>query len=98
MQRYGCCEIGGGTTADVHVYIVTTKPLGFLFILGMNSILTLGGVTVNGQHEASLRVEGTVLYAVASSVTTIEERDFSLSCDPVTNAWVAPNRSSFRTR
>ena len=56
-------QLSSRTTADVHVYVVATKPLGFSFILRMNGILALGGVTINGQQEVSFRVVGTVLCA-----------------------------------
>ena len=85
-------QLSGGATADVHVYVVASKPLGFPFILGMNGILVLGGVTVNGQQEVSFGVESAPVCAATRSVTTkeslvptIDEKDFSVSHDPVSN-------------
>ena len=52
------------------------------FTLGNNGILALGGLTINGQQKVNFGVVGTFLSAAASSMTTIDERNFSMSPDP----------------
>ena len=39
-------RVGNGSSVVVDVYVVDFKPLGFEFILGINGISALGGVTI----------------------------------------------------
>ena len=84
-----CLRLNGGATVNIDVYVVSSKSLGFSFIRGMNGILALGGVTVNGEREVTFGVENTPVCAAASAVPTIDERDISVIHDTVSNVWVA---------
>ena len=84
-----CLRLNGGTTVNIDVYVVFSKSLGFSFILGMNGILALGDVTVNGERDVTFGVESTPVYAAASAVPTIDKRDFSVINDTISNVWVA---------
>ena len=42
----GVCRVCNGSSVVVDVYVVDFKPLGFDFILGINGISALGGVTI----------------------------------------------------
>ena len=84
-----CLRLNGGATVNIDMYVVSSKSLGFSLILRMNGILALGGVTVNREWEVTFGVESTPVCAAASAVPTIDERDFSVTHDTVSNVWVA---------
>ena len=37
-----CLRLGNGASVEVEVLVVSAKPLGFPFVLGMNSVTALG--------------------------------------------------------
>ena len=46
-----------GHTVAVEVLVVAEKPLGFAFILGMNGVEAMDGVTVCSRHKVRFGVE-----------------------------------------
>lgn len=84
-----CLKLSGGATVNIDVYVVSSKTLGFSFILGMNAIVALGGVTVRRGRDVAFGVESAPVCAAASATPTIDERDFSVTHDTLSNVWVA---------
>ena len=87
-------QLHNGASAEVDVLVVDSKPLGFAFILGMNAVATLGGVSVNPQREVRFGIEDSLACAAVSTVPDINERDFSVSYDTANNNWTAAWRWS----
>ena len=44
-------RLDNGASVDVKVFVVSDKPLGFPFVLGMNGVTALGGVSVNAHRQ-----------------------------------------------
>uniref|UniRef100_A0A5S6Q5M4 Integrase catalytic domain-containing protein n=1 Tax=Trichuris muris TaxID=70415 RepID=A0A5S6Q5M4_TRIMR len=79
-----------GGRITVEVIVTDTKPLGFDFILGMNGIVALGGVTVDDHRRVSFGVEGAVACAVINEAEIrLEEQDFVVRFSPMTRSWTA---------
>ena len=71
-DRYWCEGTGvvevrsqSGESVSVRVLVVSRKPLGFEFILGMNGVSALGGVTVSAENHVRFGAETTGVAAVA---------------------------------
>uniref|UniRef100_A0A5S6QTL2 Peptidase A2 domain-containing protein n=1 Tax=Trichuris muris TaxID=70415 RepID=A0A5S6QTL2_TRIMR len=85
-----CLQPVEGGRITVEVIVTDTKPLGFDFILGMNGIVALGGVTVDDHRRVSFGVEGAVTCAVINEAEIrLEERDFVVRFSPMTRSWTA---------
>uniref|UniRef100_A0A5S6R0A2 Integrase catalytic domain-containing protein n=1 Tax=Trichuris muris TaxID=70415 RepID=A0A5S6R0A2_TRIMR len=82
-------EQNGGRRATVEAIIVNAKPLGFDFVLGMNGIEALGGVTVSKGPRVSFGSESAEICSAGVDAIRLEERDFSVAYDPVTRVWSA---------
>uniref|UniRef100_A0A5S6Q0Q8 Retropepsins domain-containing protein n=1 Tax=Trichuris muris TaxID=70415 RepID=A0A5S6Q0Q8_TRIMR len=63
LQPPGC----GSGQVSVEVIVVSTKPLGFDLILGMNAILALGGVTVSKRGQVSFSGDAAAVSAACIS-------------------------------
>lgn len=63
----------------VEVLVVSTRPLNFDFILGMNGVRIFNGVTIRVPNDVRFGVDSTasVVATVASNV--IEEKDFTVT-------------------
>lgn len=53
------------------MYVKSLETLGFSFILGMNGVRTLGGVTINENGEVTFGVEN-VYAAAGTAVPTFD--------------------------
>ena len=82
-------QVKDGRVVDVEAFVVQAKPLGFEFILGMNGIAALGGVTVNACREVRFLPEGAAMVAAAQRKIVIDEKDFTASYCPVARVWTA---------
>ena len=82
-------QLGGGAAADVRVCVTARKPLGYMFILGMDGIKVLGGVRVDAQGEACFSADGAVACVSADTVMEVDERDFCATYNPEANYWTA---------
>ena len=78
-ERYWCEGTGevsvrlqSGKSVSVAVLVVARKPLGFDFILGMNGVSALGGVTVSSSDRVSFGVEMEV--AGVAAVAAADDR------------------------
>ena len=69
------------------VYVTATKPLGYTFILGMDSIKALGGMTVDAQGEVRFNSDRSEMCEAADTVMEVDERDFYATYDPEANYW-----------
>ncbi|KHJ40586.1 zinc knuckle [Trichuris suis] len=66
------------------------RPLGFDFILGMNGITALGGVSIDGERRVRFGgVECAVICAATPAGVRLEEKDFAATFDPVARSWTA---------
>lgn len=81
-------QLDCGASVDICVSVTTSMPLGFKFILGMDGISALGGVTIDSESGVSFGREETVC-AVKHTVLEVDEKDFSAVYDSVTNSWTA---------
>ncbi|MPC63074.1 hypothetical protein E2C01_057166 [Portunus trituberculatus] len=50
-------QLDNGASVDVKVFVVSDKPLGFPFVLGMNSVMAFGGVSVNAHRQVRFGIE-----------------------------------------
>ncbi|KAK4322347.1 hypothetical protein Pmani_006904 [Petrolisthes manimaculis] len=82
-------QLSSGASVDVDVFVVDTTPLGFGFILGMNGIVALGGVTVNMNRLVKFGKDNTATCAAGTEVIGVHEQDFSATYDVTTNSWTA---------
>ncbi|MPC58730.1 uncharacterized protein LOC123504848 [Portunus trituberculatus] len=82
-----CLQVSSGPSANISVSVVASKPLGFTFILGMDGIKELGGVTVDAQDILSFGGVEKMICAATDTVVGINERDFSATSDPSTKSW-----------
>ena len=82
--QLGACN-GGSVVVDV--YVVGFKPLGFDFILGINGISALGGVTISPSLATCFGLPETDEKPVCASAIKIEEADFCISFDAIEKAW-----------
>lgn len=82
-------QVSCGAYVDINVIVTTSKPLGFSFLLGMDGIKALGGVTVNAQGKVYFGVEKMPICAASDTVVKVDERDFSVTYDPSSKSWTA---------
>lgn len=82
-------QLDGGAAADVRTNVTTTKPLGHAFILGMDGIEVLGGVTINARGEARFNTDSSVMCVATKTVMGDDERDFCATYDPKAKHWTA---------
>ena len=61
-----CVQLQCGESVMVDVLVVARKPLGFEFILGMNGIRALGGVTVSSGDRVKFGAESAVSRVAAA--------------------------------
>lgn len=80
-------QLGNGTSIEVKVFVVGTKPLWFLFVSGMNGATALGGVSVNSLREVRFGVEDAPVCATLCPTININEKDFSATYDAASSAW-----------
>lgn len=79
VRGHGCC----GPPAyqrnlyEVNVFVVGSEPLGFEFMLVMNGVTALGGVSVNVQRGVRFGAENSLVCAAASTVIDIDELEFA---------------------
>ena len=64
MERQQCVGVGqvnvstrDGISVDIDVLVVKFRPLNFDFVLGMNGIAAVGGVTVKSSCDVQLGPE-----------------------------------------
>ena len=81
-------QLHSGGSADVSVCATENMPLGFSFILGMDGIRALGGVTVDPQCGVQFGVED-VICAATDVELEVDEPDFTATYDSRTNCWIA---------
>uniref|UniRef100_A0A5S6QF25 Reverse transcriptase domain-containing protein n=1 Tax=Trichuris muris TaxID=70415 RepID=A0A5S6QF25_TRIMR len=74
---------------SVEVIVVNAKPLGFDLILGMNGILAVEWVTVSKRIQVRFGADSAAVCAVCITPIRLEERDFTATFDPATQAWTA---------
>ncbi len=95
-EHYLCMGTGvvqvqllSGVSVSVSVLVVSSKPLNFDFILGMNGIGALHGVTVSSPNEVRFGIEEVQASAVVAPIMQrkIEEKDFEVTYDKETKRW-----------
>ena len=102
-QRHWCEGTGrvdvtlhSGHTASIDVLVVAQKPLGFPFVLGMNGVDALNGVTICNSSDIRFGIEQQAVQAVAvadeaSAMCTAEvrsdEADFTVTYDTADKKW-----------
>ena len=95
-ERYQCMgtsevqiQLFSGACVTVSALVVPFKPLDYDFILGMNCVRALHGVTVNSSEDVRFGVEECrSLSAVETAKTVnIEEKDFKLTYNQNTKEW-----------
>ncbi|KHJ41654.1 hypothetical protein D918_08301 [Trichuris suis] len=79
----------GGVPVEAEVIVASVKPLGFNFVLGMDGITALGGVTVDAQRHVRFGSENPVACAAVNAGLRIDERNFAASYNPDTRSWTA---------
>ncbi|KAK4319771.1 hypothetical protein Pmani_009323 [Petrolisthes manimaculis] len=84
-----CLQLSNGVSTEVKVFVVNTNPLGFPFILGMNGVTALGGVTVSAHRKVRFGVEDISVCAAARASINVNEKDFSATYDTARNTWTA---------
>ncbi|KAG0724917.1 Nephrin [Chionoecetes opilio] len=67
-------QLSGGAFTTVRVSVTAVKPLGFEFILGMDGIKALDGVTVDARNGVRFGVEKSEFCAAANTVVAVDER------------------------
>lgn len=84
----------GVKSIEIDAYVVAFQPLGFDFILGMNGIEGLGGVTIKSSSLVRFGgegVQGQVGYSAGAAVKRdamkVVQRDFEVSFDPNSRVW-----------
>ena len=82
-------QVNNGNTVDVNVSVTELRPHRFPFVLGMNRIKALGGVTIDAWGGVCFGVDKVAAYAVADATLRIDEQDFSATYDPSTESWTA---------
>ncbi|KHJ47368.1 hypothetical protein D918_02228 [Trichuris suis] len=82
-------QLEGGNKAPVETIVVSEKPMGFDFIIGMTGIVALGGVEINGQRLPRFRSEGQAACGEAEAGYYIDEKDFTVVYDPKSHTWTA---------
>ena len=81
-------QLHSGARADISVCVTTEMPLGFSFILGMDGINALGGVTVDPQGRVCFGVEDCICAATDVKLK-VDQPDFTAAYDPSANCWTA---------
>ena len=66
-------QLSSGAYTDICVSVTIKKPLGFMFILGMNGIKAFGGITVDTQGGVCFDVEETGICAIADTMVGVDE-------------------------
>lgn len=80
--------LASGVSVPVSVVVVSSKPLNFAFILGMNGITALRGVRVRSPTDVVFGLEEEQGLAVAAANSLdIDERDFKVTFDTDTKQW-----------
>lgn len=79
-------QVSCGAYVDIYVIVTASKPLGFSFLLRMDGIKALGGVTVNAQGKVYFGVEK-MIFAASDTVLKVDESDFSATYDPSSKSW-----------
>lgn len=82
-------QVNDGAYADIDVIVTTVKPLGFSFLLGIDGIKALGGVTIDSQGKAHFGPGIASLCAACDSVIKVDEKDFNAIYDPHSKTWTA---------
>ncbi|MPC44285.1 hypothetical protein E2C01_037955 [Portunus trituberculatus] len=82
-------QVSSGPSTNISVSVVASKPLGFTFILGIDGIKALGGVTVEAQGIVSFGGVEKTICAASDKVVGINEKDFIATFDPSTKSWTA---------
>ena len=62
-------RLDNGASVDVKVFVVSDKPLGFPFVLGMNGVTAFGGVSVNAHRQVQFGLEDAPDCAAAGTTT-----------------------------
>ncbi|KFD62362.1 hypothetical protein M514_25485 [Trichuris suis] len=83
-----------GGRAKVDVVVTVRKPLGFDFILGMNAVMALGGVSISPRRHVRFGTEREEISAAGVAGIKLEEKDFALTFDPVARCWTTAWRWS----
>lgn len=77
-------QLSNGAFTFIGVNMNTSMPFGSVFILGMDGIKALGGVTVDTRSSVHFGVQELAIFAAADTVVGVEESDFSVTYyDPV---------------
>ena len=79
-----------GHTATVDVLVVTQRPLGLPFILGMNGVDAMNGVTVSSSRSVRFGAElaeRPEQAACSAAVVSADETDFTVTYDAVKKKW-----------
>ncbi|KAK4312976.1 hypothetical protein Pmani_015641 [Petrolisthes manimaculis] len=96
-ERYKCLgtsevevQLHSGGSVTVSALVVPFKPLNYAFVLGMNCIRALRGVTVSSSRSVQFGVEDCKASAavVTTETVTIDEKDFKLVYDEQANKWI----------
>ena len=93
-ERYKCLgtsevqiQLHSGASVTVSALVVSFKPLNYDFILGMNCVMALHGVTVSSSRKVRFGIEDASAAVVTAETTTIDEKDFKVTYDEQANKW-----------
>lgn len=96
-QRHWCEGTGvvdvtlqSGHTVSMDVLVVAQKPLGFSFILGMNGVNAMKGVTVYSCTDIRFGIalpQQSEQAICSSAVVSCDETDFTVTYDTVKKKW-----------
>lgn len=95
-ERFQCVGSGevqvkllSGAFVTVSALVVPFKPLNYDFILGMNCVRALHGVTVRSATDVRFGIEDCEASAAVTTkvIKDIDEKDFKVTYDPKANTW-----------
>jgi len=93
-----CASDSVGDAVKVDVCVIDFKPLGYDFVLGMNGIMSLGGLSIFSSGGVSLgrggpnRVGDCLMGeapGLCASALAVERKDFRVDFRAETKSWVA---------
>ena len=72
-------QLPSGAAVSVDVLVVASRPLNFDFILGMNGVEALQGVTVRAADNVRFGIEEIQSPVAAATVHNFDEKDFTVT-------------------
>lgn len=98
VGRVAVCVGNESEIIEVDVCVVDLKPLGYDFVLGMNGISSLGGVSISSSGGVSFGGDRKLMrsecslgnaHGLCASALAVEQKDFRISFEAERKAWIA---------